>query len=319
MNVAFPSAAIIGTGLIGRGWAVVFARAGWKVRLWDRDRSASSDAAGFVAEAIDDLAALGMIGNAEDAKAAVTVADTLEDAVAGVSYVQESLPEDRDVKNGIFREMDGAAAAATLIGSSTSTMPGTSFLSDIPGKKRCIVAHPANPPHLMPVVEIVPAPWNDEAMVGQVRDLLSSVGQVPVIVRKEIVGFVMNRLQTALVNESVALVAAEVIAPEDLDAVVKHSLGLRWAFMGPFETMDLNAPSGFLDYATRYGRHYQQMGQELLVTQPWPDETLEKIENSRRMAVEGDAIQRRMRWRDNALMRLLALKRKLDNGKQDGQ
>jgi 3-hydroxyacyl-CoA dehydrogenase len=316
MSVASPSAAIIGTGLIGRGWAVVFARAGWQVRLWDRDRGARSDAAGFVADAIDDLAEFGMIGNAG---ASVTVADTLEEAVAGVSYVQESLPEDRDIKNAIFRDLDAAAAAETLIGSSTSTMPGTSFLSDIPGRKRCIVAHPANPPHLMPVVEIVPAPWNDEAMVGQVRDLLSSVGQVPVIVRKEIVGFVMNRLQTALVNESVALVAADVIAPEDLDAVVKHSLGLRWAFMGPFETMDMNAPAGFLDYATRYGRHYQQMGQELLVTNPWPHETLEKIEKSRRSAVETDAIQSRMRWRDKALMQLLALKKKLDNAKQDSQ
>lgn len=312
--MASSAAAIIGTGLIGRGWAVVFARSGWQVRLWDQDGNAARQAADFVADAIDDLSALGMIADAEGAKAALSVADTLAEAVAGTTYVQESLPEDPAIKNAIFKDIDGVAPTETLIGSSTSTMPGSSFLEDVVGRARCIVAHPANPPHLMPVVEVVPAPWNDSAMVEKVCDLLSSIGQVPVIVRKELAGFVMNRLQTALVNESVALVAEGIIAPGDLDAVVKHSLGLRWAFMGPFETMDLNAPDGFLDYATRYGRHYRQMGQELFVTRPWPQATLEEIEYSRRAAVPPGEVKSRMRWRDNALMRLLALKKTLNNG-----
>ncbi len=308
-----PSVAIVGTGLIGRGWAVVFARSGWRVRLWDRDRSASEAAREFVSDALEDLAALGMVDNPEEAKASVSVSENLEDAVGNASYVQESLPEDLEIKNAIFKAMDEVAPADTFVGSSTSTMPGSSFLADVPGRARCIVAHPANPPHLMPVVEVAPAPWNDAECVARVCEILVSVGQVPVVVQKEIVGFVMNRLQTALVNESVALVADGVISPDDLDAVVKHSLGLRWAIMGPFETMDMNAPDGFLDYAMRYGRYYQQMGKELLVTRPWPESALKEIEQCRRAAVESEDIRDRMRWRDKALMQLLALKNSLDN------
>lgn len=303
------SVAIIGTGLIGRGWAAAFARAGWDVALWDRDRASCEAAQAFVGEVLADLAAPG-----EPVKAAnVRVADTLADAVSGASYIQESLPEQREIKAAVFQAIDDVAHPDAIAGSSTSTMPGSTFLADIPGRARCIVAHPANPPHLMPVVEIVPASFNDEAVVARIREILTSIGQVPVVVLKEIEGFVMNRLQAALINESMSLVARGAISPADLDAVIKYSLGMRWAFMGPFETMDLNAPSGFLDYARRYGASYAKMGRELNVAAPWDDAALETIEETRRAAVPAEDLAERMRWRDRALTRLLALKQHIDN------
>ena len=300
--------AIVGTGLIGRGWAAAFARAGWEVRLWDREPGAAEAARGAVALSLEDMVSAGLATDAARAMAGVQVAPSLEQALDGADYVQESVPEDVDLKRGVFELIDAAAPEGIPVGSSSSTIAGSLFLSAIPGRARCIVAHPANPPHLMPVVEVVPSPWHDEAFVKRTCALLSSIGQVPVLVRKEIEGFVMNRLQTAVVNEAISLVAQGVIDPADLDKVMKHSLGLRWAFMGPFETMDLNAPNGFQDYAARFGRYYQAMGRGLSVANPWPDEALERIEASRRAEIPREAVGARMRWRDQALMRLLALK-----------
>ncbi len=300
--------AIIGAGLIGRGWAAAFARAGWEVRLWDSQSGAAEAALVAVKQSLGDMADAGLVADARHAAAGVHVVKTLEQAVADADYVQESVPETLDVKRAVFELIDAAAPDGVPVGSSSSTIAGSLFLSDLPGRSRCIVAHPANPPHLMPVVEIVPSPWHDAGFVSRTCDLLESIGQVPVVVRKEIEGFVMNRLQTAVVNEAVALVAQGVIDPADLDKVMKHSLGLRWALIGPFETMDLNAPNGFQDYATRYGRYYQAMGRDLSVADPWPSEALERIEDSRRAVTPRETVGERMRWRDKALMRLLVLK-----------
>jgi len=295
---------IAGAGLIGRGWAAAFARSGWVVTLWDVAADVLPRAEAAVRATLADMAAAGLAVNGDDIRCEADLARALEHA----DYVQESVPEDRVAKADLFALLDRHAPPEARIGSSTSTFPGTWFLSDVPGRHRCMVAHPANPPHLMPVVELVPSPWHAAADVAPFVEILGSIGQVPVVLGREIEGFVMNRLQSAVVNEAVALVAAGVIDPEGLDRVMKHSLGLRWALMGPFETMDLNAPSGFLDYATRYGHLYQAMGRQLSVADDWDPAALERIEAARRAAVPQDQVGERMGWRDRALMRLMVLK-----------
>jgi L-gulonate 3-dehydrogenase len=303
--------AIVGTGLIGKGWAVAFARAGWQVRLWDSEPRSAHGAASFAKDALREMARMGLVEAVEEKLSGLTVAADLGEAVAGVDYVQESVPENAETKRNVFEAIDRLAQQGVPIGSSSSTIPGSRFLSDIPGRSRCIVAHPANPPHLMPVVEVVPSPWHEKQFVRRVCDILESIGQVPVVIQKEVEGFVMNRLQTAVVNEAVALVAQGVVDPAGLDAIMKHSLGLRWAFLGPFETMDLNAPNGFQDYASRYGHLYQAMGRQLHVADAWPSEALQQIEDARRTETPREAVAKRMQWRDLALMQLLALKQKI--------
>ncbi|QDZ01316.1 3-hydroxyacyl-CoA dehydrogenase [Nitratireductor mangrovi] len=304
-------AGIIGTGLIGRGWATAFARAGWDVSIWDHVPAVAASALSSIKTALDDMAAVGLVADPAAAAARVVVADTLSEAVDGADYVQENVPENVDAKRDVFELLDKQAPQGVPVASSSSTIIGSRFLSGIRGRDRCIVAHPANPPHLMPVVEVAPSPWHADAFVGETCRLLASIGQVPVVVRQEIEGFVMNRLQTAVVNEAVALVARGVMDPADVDAVMKHSLGLRWSLMGPFETMDLNAPDGFLDYATRYGHLYQAMGRDLHVADAWQNDTLQTIEDRRRRDTPRAAVGERMRWRDRALMRLMSLKNEL--------
>ncbi|MBL8581915.1 MAG: 3-hydroxyacyl-CoA dehydrogenase [Rhizobiaceae bacterium] len=303
--------AIVGTGLIGRGWAAAFARAGWQVSLWDNDPVAPEAAMRAVAQSLLDMETAGLVADAEAAASLLRPAPTLEEALAGADYAQESAPENRDIKAGLFAWMDAVAAPDVPLCSSTSAIPGSAFLKDVKGRHRCIVAHPANPPHLMPVVEVAPAPWNTPEFVQQVCDLLASIRQVPVLIEKEIEGFVMNRLQAAVINEAMALVANGVVSPSGLDAVMKHSLGLRWSMMGPFETMDLNAPSGFFDYATRYGHLYAALGRTLTVADEWQSDALQRIEEWRRSETPKPGLPERMRWRDVALMRLMALKQEI--------
>jgi 3-hydroxyacyl-CoA dehydrogenase len=171
------------------------------------------------------------------------------------------------------------------------------------------VAHPVNPPYLVPVVELCPAPWTADDTITRTRALMEEAGMVPATIRREITGFVLNRLQIALVSEAFRLVADGVISPEDLDATVKHGLGLRWAFMGPFETIDLNAPGGVADYCARYGGLYEQVQAEMTPCDLTPELVVDVTE-SRRAALPMAAHPARQAWRDRRLMALLAHKRK---------
>ena len=302
--------ALVGAGLIGRGWAVAFAGGGAEVKVWDADTAAAQRLLAWLDLTLADMDAAGLLREPPtDIRARVHVDTTLEAAVGEADYVQESVPERLEAKREVFARMDAAAPPGCVLASSASAIRASLFTEHLAGRARCLVAHPANPPHLMPVVELVPAPWTDAATLGRAREVLEQAGQVPVLLHKEIEGFVMNRLQTAVIGEAMYLVDQGVIDPDDLDKVMRYSLGRRWSFMGPFETMELNAPGGFLDYATRYGEAYASMAAQLHVADPWPRRTLERIEADRRARYPASEVPRRQAWRDRRLMALLALDR----------
>ena len=238
------TAAIIGAGLIGRAWAMVFARAGWRVRLHDHLHAQLAMAQEHIAASLDEQQAAGLIDDAHAASSRISVTTRLEDAVAGVAWVQENLPEELDVKLAIFRTLDALAPGAAVLASSTSAIPASQFTRTLVGRARCLVAHPVNPPHLVPVVELCGTPWTDVAIVERAHRVMTDVGQVPIVVRRELDGFILNRLQGALLSEAMRLVGEGYVSPEDLDRTVADGLGLRWSFMGPFATIELNAPGG---------------------------------------------------------------------------
>ncbi len=297
-------AAIVGTGNIGRSWAIVFARAGFETRLYDPAPDAARRAIARIEEEARRLVEGGLIDAPEAVTANVAVSDSLAEAVAGADYVQESAPEDRDVKATLFRELDALAAPETLLASSCSAIPGSAFM-DVPGARRCLVAHPVSPPHLVPLVEIAPTPRTEERATARVFELMRRVGQTPVRIEKETFGFALNRLQAALVNEAVHLVADGVVSVEDLDKCVRDGLGLRWAFMGPFETMDLNDDDGFAGYARKYAGSYGAMGGELKSSLPWPERVVEQIAAERRALFPEERIAERQLWRNARLIALL--------------
>jgi L-gulonate 3-dehydrogenase len=303
--------AIVGTGLIGCAWAAVFARAGHPVALYDTSPAALAGATALIRSTLAELYTGGLITEPPDAVLArVSTAASLAEVVQGAALVQENVRETTEAKKAIFAELDRFAAPSTILASSTSGIPASTFTADLPGRARCLVGHPINPPSLIPLVELVPAPWTDLAIVEKAQDLYRGAGQVPIRVNREIQGFIVNRLQGALLSEAFRLVEDGYISSADVDKAVKDGLGLRWAFMGPFETIDLNAPGGIRDYCGRYGPLYLDIAKQ---AQPraWEPPLLDTLEAQRQQEVPVAMRAARLRWRDQRLMKLVAHKRQL--------
>jgi len=259
MNDNNRSVAIVGVGLIGRAWAAILARAGWTVRLTDPHAPTLNAAPALIRDELHALARHGLAADPDAAAARVSVAASLADAVQGVAFVQENGPEDVAQKIAIFKELDRLAPPDALLVSSTSAIVASRFTEDLPGRARCLVGHPVNPPHLVPLVELCGAPWTAPEAIDRARAIYLAIGQVPVTVNKEINGFILNRLQGALLAEAFRLVGEGYVSAEDLDHTVKDGLGLRWSFLGPFETIELNAPGGIPDYCARYTGFYKEL------------------------------------------------------------
>ena len=299
--------ALIGCGLIGRSWAIVFARGagtssfttsaptGWRRRRQDCCQPARIGRAGAVAEPEATIARIG-------------VAKSLEAAVEGSEFVQESLPELVAEKRAIFRDLDRLVPPPVVLASSTSAIVVSQFAADLPGRSRCLVGHPVNPPHLVPLVEVVGASFTSPAAIDRAQAVYDEIGQVPIRVRRELDGFILNRLQGALLAEAFRLVEEGYVSPQDLDKTLKDGLGLRWCFMGPFETIELNAPGGIRDYCRRYGEGYARRQAD-----PAPAEVFAASGIDRIMAAWGnpptpEALEARARWRDRRLAALRAHK-----------
>jgi 3-hydroxyacyl-CoA dehydrogenase len=300
---------IVGAGLIGRAWAIVFARAGFPVVLHDRSDAILDGSFAAIDTSLRDLASAGLLPEAPTAvRNRMSRAASLADAVRGAAYVQESGPELPATKREIFAAMDEVAAPETILASSTSAIPGSSFTEALRGRARCLVVHPVNPPHLVPVVELCGAPWTTPEVIARTRGLMERAGQVPITVNRELEGFVLNRLQAALLNEAFRLIDGGYVSPDDLDKTIKDGLGLRWAFMGPMETIDLNAPAGVADYMRRYSPFFRRLDDEMKAAAPWRDTVAPALEADRRRQVAADQLGARQAWRDRRLMALLAHK-----------
>jgi 3-hydroxyacyl-CoA dehydrogenase len=301
--------AVVGAGLIGRAWAMVFARAGMQVALWDKVPGVAESALGIIAERLSDLKAAGLVTETPEVIGArIAAASTLADCVAGAVHVQENGPERLTPKQELFAELDRLCPQEVVLASSTSGIPASEFTGNLMGRGRCLVAHPVNPPYLVPLVELVGAPWTDPAVITRTRALMAKVGQVPVVALKETQGFVLNRLQAALVAEAFRMVRDGVMSVEDVDACVKDGLGLRWSFMGPFETIDMNAPAGVADYAERFGPLLGAITEEQ-TPYHYDAETVGRVNAERRAALPLEQLGDRSAWRDRRLMALVAHKR----------
>ena len=304
--------AIIGCGLVGRAWSMVFARAGYQVKLYDNAPGATAKALGLIAAELEELHRFKLITELpsvvlQRVRAVATLAEAVQDA----DYVQENTAERLEVKREIFRQLDEAAPATCILASSTSSIQTSRFSEGLQGRHRCIVAHPVNPPHVVPIVEISPASWTSPEVVTRTRALQEKIGQVAITVKKEVEGFILNRLQGVLLMEAFRLVKEDYVSVQDLDRCIKDGLGVRWSFMGPFETIDLNAPGGVADYARRYGPVYFSMLKDFK-PEAWGDDLVAKVESEGRKTMSLEKHAEREAWRDRRLMALIAHKRAAD-------
>lgn len=310
MREKLREVAIVGTGLVGCGWAVVFALAGANVRLWDENRETMTSAPARIRGMLKDMEAAGLAERIDEAAARVSVAASLATAVTGVDYVQESVFERVEVKTAVANEIGAHILADAVIGSSSSGIPASAFTENAPRRERFIIAHPVNPPHLAPVIELVPAPWTAPEIMPWLRARLLEIDKVPVEVKREIDGFVLNRLQGALLNEAWALYEEGYASTADIDATISQGLGLRWAFMGPFETIDLNAPGGVADYAERLSPLYHRVAESRKSPRKWSPDLVKRVTAERRAALPLEDLPKRTQWRDRRLIQLVAHLRK---------
>lgn len=302
--MTLSSAACIGVGNVGRSWAIVFAKAGLNVVLWDANPTACERALPMIRQGLHDLAEAAALDDAESAFARVSVASDMATAVAGADWIQESAAEQPAIKADLFRQLDVAAKAGATIASSTSAIPGSLFMTGLAGSHRCLVAHPVNPPHLIPLVELCGTAETAPETVAAARVFMEAVGQSPVHLKAEVEGFLLNRLQWALLGEAMHLVGEGYCSPEDIDRVLTDGLARRWAFIGPFAVAHLNATQGIEGYFDVLRDAISRVQNSLRTNYPPTEAVVDAAHAAMAKAVPVDAIADHQQWRDRALLQV---------------
>lgn len=291
--------AIVGCGVIGRSWIRVFTRAGYAVRVWDPVPGAIEAALAWHAAEV-----------ARDGRGGTRPmgAGTVEEAVSAADWVQESGPESLDAKRRAYATLDAHAPPTAILASSTSTLDMTAIADGVPGAARCIVAHPVNPPHVVPAVEVLGGAHTSPEVVARTCETLRAVGQVPVLLHRYVPGFLLNRMQAALVREAMSLLEQGVADVDAIDAVIRDGLGLRWALMGPFGVANTNADGGAREYFTRYGESFRWLMNDLGATPAIDAALIERIGAGVDAMTEGVPREEIRAWRDRMVERIVALK-----------
>ena len=303
---------VIGGGLIGASWAAIFSKSGFNVFVYDPYPDVFDTYESRVTSFLEELKTIDETINVEESLNRINANVTIEDLCSNVEYIQESAPEILSVKQELFAKLDNLAPEEVVIGSSSSAMPISSITQNLKGQHRCIITHPANPPHLIPCVEICPGENTSNRTIEKTKEIFTASGASIVNVKKEIDGFILNRLQGALLNEAMRLYSDGYASSDEIDATIRDGLGLRWAFMGPFETIDLNAPGGIKDYISRYGPIFVEMAKNQTKIPDWSEEAGKKLELERRKILSHDKLEDRAKKRNQLLKTLRKVK--IDNG-----
>jgi 3-hydroxybutyryl-CoA dehydrogenase len=225
--------AVVGAGLMGHGIAQVFALAGHEVTIYDPVMSALDSVQSRIATNLKDL------GEDESAVERVMGCHDLGDALRDVDYVVEAAKEDLALKQKLFVEIERHVRADTILASNTSVIPITKIMEGLKDRSRALGTHWWNPPYLVPLVEVIGTKWTTQKAIDWSIDLHRAAGKMPVHVKKDVPGFVGNRLQHALWREAIALVEHGICDAETVDTVIKASFGRRLAVLGPLENADL--------------------------------------------------------------------------------
>ena len=297
---------ICGAGLIGASWAVGFAAHGFNVLVYDTNEKTLNNFFYVVDQLANDIKIFAKV-DIKKIKSRIITSKNFEDICKDTSLIQESIVEDLEKKREIFNKLEKFASTDTILASSTSYLLPSEISKNLKNKERCIVAHPALPPHIVPFVEICPSSKTSSSVIRKAKEIYEKANYIPIVLKKEIEGFVLNRLQGALLNEAVRLHEQGYASINDIDISLKHALGIRWAFLGPFEIMDLNAPGGIADSFTRYRKGIKNLAKQQNSIPTYTDAYIATLESEQRTRMKLNDREKRTKQRN----KLIALKRKL--------
>jgi len=303
---------VLGTGVIGAGWAAHFLRMGLDVVAFDPAAGAEERLRRFVADAWPTLERLGLRDGASETR--LSFARSVAEAARDVAFIQESTREDGPTKIGILADIDAAADPATVIASSTSGFSMTLLQRDAAHPERMVVGHPFNPPYLIPLVEVVGGERTDPDVVDWAVAFYTHVGKYGLKMTRELPGFLGNRLQEAMWREALHMVAAGEATVEEIDASITYGPGLRWALMGPCLTFHLAGGQGGMGYMLdHFGAALLEPWTRLDAPELTPELRERMVEGCLREAA-GRSINELERERDDFLVDLLALRERYDSG-----
>jgi L-gulonate 3-dehydrogenase len=299
---------ILGAGAIGLSFAAVFEDAGAAVTLAEPDGARREAAPQGLAMQRD---AIALAGLTRTGGGSVTVVPSADAVVRDADLVLECGPENVEAKRAIFAGLLAHAGPDTVLATASSAITMSRIVEDAAQQRRCLVAHPINPPAVLRVVELVPAPGTLPDTVTRAEAIFAAAGFAAVKLGREIEGFVLNRLQGAILREAYRLVDEGVTDVAGIEAGVRLGLGPRWAFSGPFETAELNTPGGIVAHAARMGPAYRRMGEARGETVDWRPDLVARVAAERRAVLPEDRIPARVAWRARAVARLVAARDRL--------
>lgn len=297
--------AVIGAGVIGASWSSLFLAHGLDVVACDPAPGAEDQLRLFVEKAMPDLRTLGCTGEGK-----LSFVTDHREAVSKADFVQENGPEREEVKADLLAELDAAAPAHAIIASSTSALLRSKITVKCATPDRVIVGHPFNPPHLVPLVEIVGSAPDSDA-VKRAEAFYQSVGRETVIMKKEAVGHLINRINSAVWREAVSLYQQGLADPADIDRAITAGPGIRWSFLGPYAMYNLGGGEGGIAH---YFEHLQPIQEERWKSMPTPqmdDAFRQKIVENVQQMVGDKSIAELAKQRDERLVEILKIRDKL--------
>jgi carnitine 3-dehydrogenase len=313
MSRPIKNVTCVGSGLIGQGWATLFAAGGYEVTLQDASDERLQKAVEQVELNLRFLEDNGRLqaGAAAVAYRRILTNPDLAGAVAGADYVQESVPDNYPAKKKVFAEMDARAPAEAILASSSSGLLMSEIQQVVSRPRRCVLAHPFLPVHLLPLVEVVGGDQTAPETVRATCDLMEKIGKTPVRLKKEVSGYIVNRLQAALLREAIDLVAGGVASAEEVDRAFCNGMGMRDSFIGPLLRACL-AGDGIDNFVKEYSDSYRIRWESMAAwntLSPAMKETLVNSVNAMPIVRE-NSMQKIKDWRDKMLIEILKLERK---------
>jgi carnitine 3-dehydrogenase len=302
--------AIVGTGVIGSSWAAFYAAKGHQVKMYDVDAEICRQGYQQAVDIIEVLREQGILAAdlVEEAKSRILATNGLARAVGDVQLVQECVAENYEVKQRVFKELDAETGSDVILASSSSGLLMTEIQRVTRHPARCLIAHPFNPPHLIPLVELVPGEATDEGTISKMKRFYEAVGKVPIVLKKAVPGHIANRLAMALWREAVDLVVQGIASVEDVDKAVCAGPGLRWAIMGPHLVYHLGGGPGGMDhFINHFGPAVKTWWESMATWTTLPPETKALLTEGLKKEMGDRSMAEINRWRDEKLCGLLKL------------